>query len=199
MRILNLSFKDSDSEGFTFTEILIVITIFLLIIGAVYSAYVLSHQAYKEGEARIEVLQNGRVVIERITREIRQTREIVGALPAALDSEIPAGASNEIELEDGHISEFYHYIHYFKENNLVKREVRGYYFSGDPEEALVPWNSIPPEGQTLKTKVLEEAKIIGECVADLKFWGLKTLYVYLKLEKGGKSLELREKVFGRNI
>ncbi len=68
-------------KGFTLTEIIIVVAIFSLIIVTVFSIYILNQQAYIEGEIKGEIIQNGRVILERMSREIRQARGIVTQLP----------------------------------------------------------------------------------------------------------------------
>lgn len=181
------------SKGFTLSEILVIIFLFLLIMRAVYSIYLLSNLSYKTGENIAEINQNGRVILERMSREIRQAREIIGEFP---DQEI--NATDSIRFEDGHVSEPYHYIHYFKDNYEIKREVIAYYFSGDVD-TLVPWDSIPPIGQTLETKNLESQKVIGEYVKSLSLWGSDLINIKLILEKKDKSLELKTKIVGRNF
>ncbi len=94
--------KLSYQKGFTLAEIIIVITIFVLIIIVVFSAYSLSQQSYQAGERAAEVIQNGRVILERITREIRQAREIVTELPTERVS-----PPSEIKVQDGHLSLVY--------------------------------------------------------------------------------------------
>jgi len=187
-------FKKTENLSFTLVETLVVIVILGLVLGTVYTVYNLSQKAYQEGEKAAELLQNGRVVLERITREIRQAREMVSEL-----SEEEEGATSTIVFEDGHIGDSYHYIHYFQDDNLVKREVIGYYFSGDTEKTLVPWDALPPEGQSLEVQTLEETRIIGEYLADFKIWGSKIISTALILEKQDKTLELRTKIFARNL
>ena len=176
-------------NGFTLPELLVAIFFLILIVGAIYSSYFLSQKAVREGEKSAELNQNGRVILERMVREIRQAREIVTELPA----------TNTIEFEDGHIPERYHYVHYYKENNKVKKEIIGYYFSGDVSETLFPWNAIPPPGQNLNTKIIEEGKIIGEYVTSLSFSGLRLIDITLTLENKGKTLQLKTEVLSRNI
>jgi len=182
------------NKGFTIIELLITIAILMLISGAVYTSFTLSQRAYRESENSAEITQNGRVILERMNREIHQAKEIVGDFP-----EERADAKNEIVFEDGHISSSYHYIHYFKTDSTIKREVAGYYFSSDAEQNLVPWNAIPPAGQTLSIKTLEEAKIIGEWVSSLEFWGSKIINIALGLEKKDKSIYFETKILGRNF
>lgn len=88
------------TKGFSLVESIMAIIIFVLIIVVIYSVYLFNQQAYKEGEKIAEITQNGRVVLERITREVRQAEEIVTPLP-----QIDQGESNpsEIEFQDGHI------------------------------------------------------------------------------------------------
>lgn len=166
----------------------------MLISGAVYTSFTLSQKAYKESENSAEITQNGRVILERMNREIRQAKEIVGNFP-----EDEASAEDEITFEDGHVSESYHYIHYFKSVDTIKKEVIGYYFSGDAGQTLVPWNTTPPAGQTLLSKTLEEARTTGEWVSDLKIWGSKIINIALSLKKQDKSLHLEIKILGRNL
>ena len=180
-------------RAFTLNELLITVAILLIISGAIYSGYSLSQKAYRESELAAEITQNGRVILERMTREIRQAKEIVGDFP-----EEKEGALSEITFEDGHTTSSYHYIHYFKTNNNIKREIIGYYFFDDPDETLVPWDTTSTT-QVVETKSLEEPEIIGEWVENLELWGTKTINITLGLVKLDKSLDLETKVFCRNF
>ncbi len=168
--------------------------IFSLVLGTIYGVYNLSQKAYTTEENMIVINQNGRVVFERLSREIRQATEIVTELP---DEE--ASATSTIMFEDGHISEPYHYIRYFQDNSLIKREVIGFYFSEDYDETLVPWDAVPPPGQILLVKTTQEAQTIGEYVTQLKFWGSEMVNIILNLNKKENNLRLRTNIFGRNF
>ena len=182
-------------KGFTLVEILIVIVVLVLVVGVIYAGYVLSQRAYREGEASAELVQNARVILERMTREIRQTREIVTELPVVMEE-----AFSYIEFEDGHSAERYHYIRYFQEDSELKREVKAYYFVG-AEETFVPWNALPPPGGSIAEVVIEEAKTIGEFVTDLKLWApeIRKVDIFITLEKGEKQTNLSTSIFGRNL
>ena len=278
--------------GFTLTEVLVTIVVFALVTGAIYSITLFNQKAYREGETAAEITQNGRVILERMTREIRQAEEIVTVLPEERLN--PAG---EILFQDGHvfpiseegttqgveedtnntiilssdassvedyykgmfikvttgavdqirkidcyngltkiakiegtwdtipvigdrykIDSFYYYIRYFVEvaENIkyVKREVVVYYFGGDPD-TYVPWdakdeNNQPPGGPDscifsncpdcpTTCLILQGPDIIGEYVSNLEYWGSRTISIALTLEKKNKSIELENKVFGRNL
>ncbi len=85
--------------GLTLIEVIISITILILILFIVYSSYTLSIQSYVEGENIAEITQNGRVILERLSREIRQAKEIVTDL-----TEDRIGSLSEIKFHDGHLS-----------------------------------------------------------------------------------------------
>lgn len=181
-------------KSFTLIEVLVTVTIFALVGAGIYSSHVLSQKAYKEGEVSAEITQNGRVIMERMTREIRQAKEVVGDFP-----EEEAEAVSEITFEDGHISDSYHYIHYFISSDTIQREVLGYYFSGDVAQTLVPWNAVPPLGQSLLSKNLEEARVIGEWVEEFKIWGSRLITIDLNLKKKEKTFFLETKILSRNF
>ncbi|GAI52666.1 unnamed protein product, partial [marine sediment metagenome] len=86
-------------RGFSLAEMIVVIAIFGLIIVTVYLIYALNQRVYLAGEDMAEITQNGRVILERMTREIRQAKEIVTELP-----EEPVSPPNEIIFQDGHLS-----------------------------------------------------------------------------------------------
>ncbi|MBZ9578096.1 prepilin-type N-terminal cleavage/methylation domain-containing protein [Patescibacteria group bacterium] len=179
-------------NGFTLTEMLVAITIFILVVVAVYSAYTLSQRGYLSGEEVAEITQNGRVILERMSREIRQAKEIITEL-----SDDGSEISSIIEFEDGHITTRYYYICYYQEGSEVKRKVKRYYFPSDPSTFL-SWDTTSPT-ETLTTITTEGPVIIGEYVTNLEFWGSRIINISLTLEKRNKSIELETKIFGRNL
>lgn len=84
-------------KSFTLAEVIIVIAIFCLLITSIYSIYLLNQKAYFAGESAAEIIQNGRVILERMIREIRQAKKIISIIP-----EEKADALDEIEFQDGH-------------------------------------------------------------------------------------------------
>ncbi len=182
-------------KGFTLTEMTVVIAIFSLIIATVYLIFALNQRVYLAGEEMAEITQNGRVILERMTREIRQAREIVTEL-----SDDEGGASSIIEFEDGHTTTRYYYIRYYQEDGNVKREVKRYYFSSDPCDpcTFLLWNAASPT-ETLEVDIVEEPVIIGEYITNLKFWGSYTINIFITLTKNDQEIDLSTRVFGRNL
>lgn len=195
-------------SGFTLTEMVVAITIFVLIITAVYSAYTLSHRAYREGQSAAEITQNGRVILERTAREIRQAKEIITELA---DDE--TGATSTIEFEDGHtpipssyqeLGSDYYYVRYYVNGNEFRRQYRVYCFDDCGQLPNVcssyhRWNAIRETTPTSTHPCILEDRAIGEYVAGLEFWGLPVINVSATLEKDQKRIDLRTKIFSRNL
>ena len=202
--------KKNSQSGFTLTEVLVSITIFILIIVAIYSIYILSQKAYQEGERAAEITQNGRVILERMTREIRQAKEIVTELPQVPDNPDKPPLS-EIEFEDGHtpslyqsLGSGYYYIRYFipENSNELKRQYRVYCFEDCGIcSTYFRWNDTRlVEGVPENTHPCNlEELAVGEYVSDLKFWGTNLINISLTLSKNDKEINLKTEVSGRNI
>jgi len=195
---MSIIFKNKN--GFTLAELLVTIAILGLVLGAIYEAYALNQRAYRKGEVSAELTQNSRVILERMTREIRQAKGIATELSAA-----STDATSTIEFEDGHDISYVHYVHYFWDevDETIKREVVAYYFSisGNPNSTstYVAWDATPPVGESLETCTLEGPDIIGEYVTDLKLWKSEGINISLTFKKGENSINLSTKVFGRNL
>lgn len=201
-------------RGFTLAEMLVAVTIFVLVIIAVYSSYALSQRGYLSGEEVAEITQNGRVILERMTREIRQAKRMVTGLAG--------GTTSSIEFEDGHtpipspyqeLGSEHYYIRYYLETTTkeVKRQYRVYCFDDCNDACQYPFdgcdvcNSYHSYDATRETDpttthpcVLGD-KIIGEYVAGLEFWGLPVINASTTLEKNNKRVHLKTQVFGRNL
>jgi len=182
-------------KGFSLTELLVVLAMLVLVFEIVYTAYFLSRKGYSEGETRAEITQNGRVVLERMTREIRQTKDVVTEL-----SDDSAQATSTLEFEDGHATTSYHYIRYWQEGNTIKREVKRYYFPSDPD-VFVSWNTTSPT-ESLQATTTEGPVVIGEFIQQpdgLKFWGSFNIHISLTVAKDDESVDFSTTIYGRNL
>ena len=72
----------NSKSGFSLAEMIVAIGVSILLIGAVYTVYSLSQKSFKIGTQKAELDQNARVAMERMSREIRKTEEILSTLPA---------------------------------------------------------------------------------------------------------------------
>ncbi|MCD6270219.1 prepilin-type N-terminal cleavage/methylation domain-containing protein [bacterium] len=193
--------------GFTLVEMIIVIAIFILVSFSVFEIYIFGQKFYQQQSDKAELLQNGRIILERLSREIRQAEEIVTTLPLAYGSNLP----NEVEFQDGHFpspyqslcSEYY-YIRYYlaTSTNEFRRQYLVYCFDDCSTcSDYFRWNDTKiVGGDTTSTHpCLLEDRIIGEYVDKIEFWKDGPINVIITLKKAGSQLKLRTKIFGRNF
>ena len=195
--------KKKIQKGFTLVEILVFITIFLLVSIGIFNIFSFSQIFYSQETFQSELLQNGRVILERITREIRQGESMV--------PQLPNNPALEIEFQDGHtpspyayLASDYYYIRYYFSSSTKElyRQYKVYCF--DPCESCntyFRWSDTKIEGTDIiptHACVLEE-KIIGEYVKNLNFWGSGLISISLTLNNKGQELTFQTKIFGRNF
>jgi prepilin-type N-terminal cleavage/methylation domain-containing protein len=95
---LKNNIKKINNAGFTIPEVLMAISISSLVVLMIASAIFYSQKAYTQGESSAEMAQNARIILERMSREIRQAKRISTSLPETIDE-----AVNEIQFQDGHV------------------------------------------------------------------------------------------------
>jgi len=198
--------KKNIQKGFTLVEILVFIAIFLFVSIGIFNIFSFSQTFYGQEAIQSELLQNGRVILERITREIRQGEGMVTQLP-----QVPDNPTLEIEFQDGHtpspyehLGSDYYYIRYYFSSSTKElyRQYKVYCFD-DCEycNTYFRWDDTKIEGVDIihtHACVLEE-KIIGEYIQDLNFWGSGLINVSLTLNNRGQGLTFQTKIFGRNF
>lgn len=186
----------SNKTGFTLLETLIGITIGALLLGLVLAVYTLTIRSVQASETRSELTQNSRVIIERLTRDLRQTRALATILPPTADDPLHPPPST-LEILDGHNTAGYRYLRYYLDNASLKRQVKQYYFATDPT-VFVPWDAEDDFGNPPLTTVLED-ELAGQYVSNLKFYGIDLIYIELTLTKGNITHTAASAVFGRNL
>jgi prepilin-type N-terminal cleavage/methylation domain-containing protein len=182
--------------GFTILEVIVSILIFTLAILLVNSMYTISQRSYNKGSNKAELVQNARVSLDRISREIRQSVDIVTDLPETNDNpEDPP--VNEIFFQDGHDISQITYLRYYLNNSNLMRRHTAYYFDEEPE-TYVTWNSVdefdnPPE------ELIFEDRIVGEYFDNLEFWGSEGLvHISIELSKNQDNFKVDTSVYSRN-
>ncbi|MDP3900161.1 MAG: prepilin-type N-terminal cleavage/methylation domain-containing protein [bacterium] len=184
--------------GFTLIEVMISISIFVIIVTIVYSTYNLAQRSYRTGGNDNELWQNARVVLDRATREIRQSQEIVTVLPPT-SGDIINPPKDEIEFQDGHDTTDISYIKYYLDNasREIYREEFAYYFNDEPT-IFVRWDSLDGFGNP-PLKTAPQTQLIGEFFETLSIWGTNLINIAVTLEKNGQNTELITAVYGRNL
>jgi len=193
--------------GFTIIEMLIVIAIFCLVVGLVLNIFVFSQNFYRQTENNLELLQNGRIILERISRDLRQAAEMVTALPQVPDNP-DNPPTQEIEFQDGHapspyqdLGSNYYYIRYYLDSDSkeVHRQYRIYCFEPCAVcSSYYRWNDIDEQGFQPQACNLED-EVVGEYLLDLRFWGSGLIGIALDLSKSGQVINLKTAIWARNF
>lgn len=183
--------------GFTLFEILVALSLFVVIILIVGSIFILSQRSYSKGAGEAELTQNVRVALDRISRELRQTTNIITALPAT-NSDPFNPPTEEIFFQDGHNISQITYIRYYLDGTNLMRKHAAYYF--EPQTTLyVPYNSIDPYGDPPQEYIIENPVIVSEYFNKLNFWGSGGLVrISMGLEKNQNKLNIDSAVYSRN-
>lgn len=177
-------------------EIIVSMAIFVMVILLTGSIYSLSQKSYKKSSDLAELTQNNRVYLDRLSRELRQSVNVITTLPPTDDD--PANPpADQIIFQDGHDTSQISYLRYYLNGTNLMREHKAYYFDTDPL-IYVTYNSLDQNGQPAKIIILED-RVIGEYFNQIKFWGTNSLVnIYLKLTKNTNTFEIETSAYGRN-
>lgn len=191
MQTKNLAKKN---EGFTILEIIVSISLFVIVILLVNSMYSISQKAYNKSSDEAELVQNARVCLDRISREIRQSVTIITAMPNTPTS-TPA---EEIFFQNGHDINQITYIYYYLDDSDLIRQHRAYEFDSEPG-VYVPVGSVDDFGDSPDELILED-RVVGEYFDTLEFWGENGwVNVGIDLSKNQDSLSVDTTVYSRNF
>ena len=69
-----MTLKQTKTEGFTLLEILVAISLATLLFGLLLALYSLANRTLANSSVRAELAQNGRLMTERLGREILQSK-----------------------------------------------------------------------------------------------------------------------------
>ncbi|MEK7653308.1 MAG: prepilin-type N-terminal cleavage/methylation domain-containing protein [Patescibacteria group bacterium] len=189
-----MKFK-SNKNGFTLLEVLIALAVTMLVFLLIFSIYHLSQGAYQRTDVKAELTQNGRVILDRLVRELRQTPDVVTVLP--LDDTDPDALPNGILFEDGHNVSEIKYLKYLLNGTEMQKQVVVYHFADAPDD-YVHHDDTDQYGNPPTDEVLE-TKVIGEYVSDIEFWGSGAINIKLYLTKNGQTEIMNTIVYGRNL
>jgi len=186
-----------DKNGFTLIEVIISLSISTLIFLLLTQIYLMAQTTFASTDSQSEITQNGRVILDRLVREIRQTPDIVTQLPA--DTADPEILPSEIMFQDGHNLSQIKYIRYYLSGANINRQEIVYYFPSEPDYYVYYYDTDKDAPHNPPIMQLLEDKVIGEYAADLEFWGSQLLNINLYLSKNSQSMIINTAVYGRNL
>lgn len=185
-------------KSFTLSELLIAVTITALVVEAAYFASTIGQRTFKTSTEKIELTQNARVVLDRLSRELRQATEVTTELPATTDDpELPP--SNTIQFEDGH-TEITQYIKYELDGTTIRRKLIAYYFGSslpDSSEWVVAGARDSENNPPSSSEITNE--VIAENVSALTFYGENVIYINMAVTKEGQTENFATAINARNL
>ncbi len=182
--------KKNIKNGFTLIETIVAISLFTIVVMASGSMFIMSQKIYTNGSALSELTQNARIALDKISRELRQSRDLITDFSAI-------ATSSEIFFQDGHDNNEITYIQYFASStNLIRKKI-AYEFSSGPG-VYVYYDSIDGFGQPPDEVMLEE-RTIGEYFNNLEFsFANGVVNIYFNLNNTRANLEINSKAHIRN-
>jgi prepilin-type N-terminal cleavage/methylation domain-containing protein len=182
--------------GFTVIELLVAVIISSVLISLTIATYNLFRKTAIADQSKSDLDQNGRVAIDRLTRNIRQTPDIVTILPDdANDTSV--AEPHEIEFEDGNTGDLT-YQRYYLNGTTLELDTKEYYFTADPS-TRVHWNTRDASSNLPVAHVISTQDIALN-VSNFTLYGYKPVEVYLTTsDPSGQKFMLRTAVTGRNL
>ncbi len=196
--------KFKNSKGFSLVEILAVVFLSTIIVAAGYYLYSVSIRSFTKNSASAELTQNARVALERMSRDIRQSVDIVTALPESPD---PGPLPSEIKFQDGHnfwpTAGSIQYITYsLSANHELHRKVSHFAFPDAPDDWVL-WSTIRgtpahPEYPTEYSDPNDDV-VKAEEITTLQFWGNQLVTINLTVSDNVNTYQFETKTLGRNV
>ena len=187
-------------SGFTIVELLVAIIISSVLVGVTVQTYTLFRRAVVQDESRSGLNQNGRVALDRMTRELRLTPQLLTVFPTGPADPLPQ--PNGIEFQDGYQAttdqEYLTYHRYYLNGSTLQLDIKRYVFSSQPTVRVdaTSYDSYgnPPVAQIISTQSIA----LG--VKSLVFYGYKPLQVLLTTaDNFNQSYPLRSQITERNL
>lgn len=173
-------------KGFTILETLVALAGGVILLFGVFELFSLSRRSLAASNANAEMVQNGRVALERIARDLRQGSELLNTLPSA-----------EIEFLDGHNPDAFNYLRYYLTENMLYRELSYYSFASDPQthvrHSARDINNQPPQ------KTIVQTDPVAEYITSLNFSGTNPLAIRISLTRSLRAASFSTSIFSRNL
>lgn len=120
-----------NKQGFTLLETIVAISVGSLLITLALSMYILANRENRDAYRASQLAQNGRIALERILHDVRNTTDIATPLPTS-----DTGSVTSIEVADPY-STTLRYVRYYVLGTDLYRQIRTYAFATYPD-VLVP-------------------------------------------------------------
>lgn len=182
-------------RAFSLTELLVAILISSLLVGITVSMYSLIRKSMAQDQVKSDSTQNARVSLDRISRELRQTPQVVTVLPAN-ESDNSVTQPGAIEFEDGHANDL-SYKRYYLSGTTLRMQVKEYYFASSPS-TRVRYNAVDGSGNLPTAANVNTYQDVAEMVQSMSFYGSSRIKIVMVTGDGIQNFTLQTSVEGRN-
>jgi len=184
-----------NQAAFTVVELLVAVVISSILITITVATYSLFRRSMTMDQSRANLAQNARIAMDRMSREIRQTPDVVTVLPSS-PSDTSVTQPGEIEFEDGHAGDLT-YKRYYISGGTLKMDTKEYYFATDPT-VRVTWSAVGSGGVTPVSHVIS-TQDIADSVASLAAYGdVEISLVLTTSDSFNQQYHLRSTILRRN-
>jgi len=185
--------RNNFKKGFSLIEILVAISLSLIILGALYSIYYISQKIYVKSSNKAELNQNGRISLERIARDLRQTSQITTDLLTINDPPSPL-----IMFQDGNDTSRIQYIEYSLVSNELHRKLI-HYCPASPSPCDSPDDWVVYNTPN-SSSAIDENTIKANKITSLVFYGGQVITVGITTsDNQDNSAHFQTEVYCRNI
>lgn len=186
----------TSKPAFTLVELLVAVAVSSVLVFITVSTYSLFRRSMTLDQSRAALAQNGRIAFDRLSRELRQTPEVVTDLPAD-PNDTTVVQPGEIEFEDGHANNLT-YKRYYVASGVLKVDVKQYYFTYDTG-TRVKWNAVGTSGESPISNVIS-TNDVADSVQSVSFYGSNQVQMLITLQDSdSQQLQLRTTILGRNL
>jgi prepilin-type N-terminal cleavage/methylation domain-containing protein len=188
--------RTTSKRAFTLIELLVAVTVSGILIGITISTYSLFRKSMVLDQGKTSMSQNARIALDRLSRELRQTPDVVTTIPADTN-DTSVAQPGEIEFEDGHANDLT-YKRYYISAGVLKVAVKQYYFSYDTG-TRVKWNAVGTGGVAPISNVIS-TNDVADNVNTVAFYGTNQVTILITMQDGeNQQYQLRTTVLGRNL
>lgn len=188
-------------KAFSLIELLIAISVSSILVAITISTYGLFRRGIAQDNAKAQLSQNGRVALDRISREVRVTPQVITQFPDNAADPSPI-QPHEIEFQDGFLAisdpSYLTYHRYWLSGTILMMDVKEYVFTSNPGVRVLAGSTDGGGNPPVSNIISSQA--IALSVTSLIFYGAKPLEIDLTTsDVTGQSYFLRTTVSGRNI
>jgi len=182
--------------AFTLVELLVAMVLASIMVSLTVSTYSLFRKAMAADQARADISQNGRIVLDRLSRELRQSADISTTLPTD-QSDMSVTEPHEIEFLNGHSTDMT-YRRYYLNSSTLELDSKEYYCQNEPTVRVLNSPASCSVSDPLTMHIISTTDV-ADHVQSISFYGDRSVTVMLTTTDGlTQTYTLESTIYRRN-